>query len=400
MHAVADALRIVLSHCAPLPAQTMDLSAAALGQALAEEVRSDVDVPPFDRAVMDGYAIRSADLARGVAELTVLEEVTAGAVPRHAIGPGQTTRVMTGAPIPDGADSVVVIERSRMLDESRVRLEDDPKPGRHVMKRGAEVRNGEAVLRPGAVLRPQEFGMLAIVGRASARLVPRPRVAIVATGDELIDPPALPGPGQIRNSNAPMLLAQSVRAGAVARGLGIGRDRPDSLVPLIRDGLQNSDVLVLSGGVSAGTHDLVPGILQSEGVVAHLHKVRLKPGKPFLFGTHESAAGKRLVFGLPGNPVSSFVCFELFMRPALRRLAGLPDDEPPLRLPLREAFSYKSDRPTYHPARLEGGGVRAVAWGGSSDLRAFLSADALLVLPEGGKRFDEGTLLDVIRLER
>jgi molybdopterin molybdotransferase len=400
MHAVADARQIVLSHCEPLPAVATPLSPSALGQALAEEVKSDVDVPPFDRAIMDGYAVRSADLSSGVAELTVLEEVTAGAVPRHKVGPGQATRVMTGAPIPDGADAVVVIERSRMLDASRVRLEDDPKPGRHVMRRGAEVRNGEVILHPGAVLRPQEFGMLAIVGRAQALLTPRPRVAVIATGDELIDPPARPGPSQIRNSNAPMLAAMVTRAGGSPHYLGIGRDSPDSQIPLIREGLRTADVLVLSGGVSAGTHDLVPGILQSEGVIAHLHKVRLKPGKPFLFGTHESAAGKRLVFGLPGNPVSSFVCFELFMRPALRRLAGLPDDPPPVRLPLREAFGYKSDRPTYHPARLDGDGVRAVAWGGSSDLRAFLQADALMVLPEGTKKHEAGEPVEVMRLER
>lgn len=397
MTPVADALRIVLDHCAPLPPRSLPL-AAALGHALAEEVPSDVDVPPFDRAVMDGYAVRRADLAGGVAELVVLEEVTAGAVPRHALAAGQTSRVMTGAPVPHGADAVVVVERSRLLDASRVRLEDDPRPDQHVMRRGAEVRAGEVLLRPGAVLRPQELGMLAIAGRAEVRVTPRPRVAVVSTGDELVEPPAMPGPGQIRNSNAPMLLAQVARASGEPRYLGIGRDRAESQIPLIREGLRGADVLVLSGGVSAGTHDLVPGILAGEGVVARLHKVRLKPGKPLLFGTHD--AGARLVFGLPGNPVSSFVCFELFLRPALRRLAGLPDDPPPVRLPLTEAMSYKSDRPTYHPARLEGAGVRAVPWGGSSDLRAFLGADALLVLPEGTKKHAAGEAVEVIRLER
>jgi molybdopterin molybdotransferase len=294
---------------------------------------------------------------------------------------------------------VVVIERSKLLDPRRVRLDDRPKPGQHIMRLGAEVRNGEVILRAGTPLRPQELGMLAMVGRAAARLVPRPRVAVAATGDELIEPPQLPGPGQIRNSNAPMLLAQAARAGAVTHYLGIGRDRSDSLAPLIQKGLRSADVLVLSGGVSAGTHDLVPGILQEQGVSAHLHKVRLKPGKPFFFGTHESEQGKRLVFGLPGNPVSSLVCFELFMRPALRRLAGLPDDPPPVPLRLLESFRYKSDRPTYHPARTEGDGVRAVPWTGSSDLRAFLSADALLVLPEGESQHSAGETVQVMLLD-
>jgi molybdopterin molybdotransferase len=238
-----------------------------------------------------------------------------------------------------------------------------------------------------------------MLGQTAVRLIPRPRVAVLATGDELIEPPHLPGPGQIRNSNAPLLLAQSARAGAVVQSLGIGRDRLDSLRPLIHQGLQTADVLVLSGGVSAGTHDLVPGVLKDQGVTAHLHKVRLKPGKPLLFGTFQSPMGKRLVFGLPGNPVSSLVCFHLFVRPALRRLAGHADDPPPQRMTLLERFAHRSDRPTYHPARIEADGVRAVPWGGSSDLRAFLNANALLVLPEGSVEYESGTTVEVMRLD-
>ena len=219
------------------------------------------------------------------------------------------------------------------------------------------------------MLRAQEIGLLAIVGRTSVLSHPPPRVVVLATGDELVEPEHSPGAGQIRNSNAPMLLAQASSAGGTTHYLGIGRDNVSHLWQLIGEGLTH-DVLLLSGGVSAGKLDLVPDVFRELGVTAHFHKVRMKPGKPLFFGTR----GDTLVFGLPGNPVSTFVCFELFVRPALRRLCGLPA-EPPAFLPraLAVDFSYATDRPTYHPALLELAAdcerVRPVPWSGSPDLR-------------------------------
>ncbi|HVS36492.1 MAG TPA: gephyrin-like molybdotransferase Glp [Gemmataceae bacterium] len=404
MLAVSAAQTVVLGHARSLPAESAALSPALLGAVLAEEVTSDLDVPPYDKSMMDGYAVRSADLVGGRGELTVVEEVLAGQTPRLSVGAGQATRIMTGAPLPAGADAVVMVERTQARDD-RVHI-DDPsvQPGRNIVTRGREMRCGEVVLRAGAVVRPQEIGLLATVGRARASVIPSPRVAVLSTGDEVVEPAETPGPGQIRNSNGPMLLAQAARAGGRMHYLGIARDRLDSLRPLVEMGLQ-ADVLLLSGGVSAGKLDLTPGVLQDAGVVARFHKVEMKPGKPVLFGTRDRSGGAppTLVFGLPGNPVSSFVCFELFVGPAIRRLRGLPDSDPTASAVLVEDFTFRTDRPTYHPARLEISGdawrVRAVPWFGSADLRGLLDMDALVVFPPGDHRHAAGTRLTVVRLE-
>jgi molybdopterin molybdotransferase len=228
-------------------------------------------------------------------------------------------------------------------------------------------------------------------------------VAVLPTGDELVDVGQTPGPGQIRNSNGPMLLAQVARAGGAPCFVGIAHDRLDSLRPLVEEGL-SADVLLLSGGVSAGTFDLVPGVLQEAGVQARAHKVALKPGKPLFFGTRDHPGGRRtLVFGLPGNPVSSLVCFELFVRSALRRLAGHPDAPALPSAALGEDFPYRTDRPTYHPAWLEvspgGWRVRAVPWFGSADLRALGRANALVVFPPGEHTHRAGQVFPVLPMD-
>ncbi len=400
MLSVAEALHKVLGQCRPLPPLRMPLWPDALGRVLAEDVASDLDMPPFDKALMDGYAVHSEDLASGTATLRVVEEITAGQTPKRAVAAGQASRIMTGAPMPEGADAVVMVERTRQLDDGRVAIDSRAFPGMNMLTRGREMTAGEVVLRAGSVLRPQEVGVLATVGRTEALLIPPPRVGVLPTGDELVDPPALPGPGQIRNSNAPMLLAQAARAGGAPRTLGIARDNLDSLRALVNEGLQTSDILILSGGVSAGKLDLVPQVLQEAGVTPHFHKVRLKPGKPLFFGTRGEGADQRLVFGLPGNPVSSFVCFELFLRPAIRALAGHANIELPRGTArLAGEFSHDSDRPTYHPGWLDAGEVKAVPWFGSADLRAFLRANALLVLPPGQRKYQPGDEVDVLRLD-
>jgi molybdopterin molybdotransferase len=375
------------------------LGPAALGLVLAEDIQSDLDMPPWDKSMMDGYAVRTADVAEGRAVLAITEEIMAGQVPHKSIGLGQAARIMTGAPIPDGADAVVMVERTRNLEDGRVQMEDRPKPGQNILTRGREMRKGETVLRAGARLRPQEFGVLAAVGRARVKIHPKPHVAILPTGDEIVEVDVTPGPGQIRNSNGNMLLAQVCRAGAVPRALGIARDQVEHLRALVSEGLK-ADVLILSGGVSAGERDLVPGVLGDLGVEAVFHKVAMKPGKPVFFGVR----GITLVFGLPGNPVSSLVCFELFVRPALRRLQGQGDAGPFfVQARLAGDFNQRSDRPTYHPGQLlqrdDGWEVKPVPWFGSPDLRGLLEADAFVLFPAGEHKFKAGQSFPVLKVE-
>jgi molybdopterin molybdotransferase len=399
MLAVSEAQEIVLRHASPLSPIDAPLAADAMGLVLADDVISDLDMPPFDKALMDGYALRAGDLTEEGGTLTVIEEVTAGNTPTRPVGPGQATRIMTGAPMPDGADAVVMVERTRVLDDKQVHLEEPARAGQNVLARGEEMRRGQTVLTAGAILRPQEFGVLASVGRTAIKVYPRPRVALLATGDELVESSQFPGPGQIRNSNGPMLAAQVLRAGGIPHWLGIARDRVDHLRGLIAEGLR-APILLLSGGVSAGKLDLVPGVLKELGVQPHFHSVKLKPGKPLLFGTVDGA----LVFGLPGNPVSSLVCFELFVRPAIRRLAGHADAGPfEVRAFLTEDFPYRSDRPTYHPAWLEyretGWTVRPVAWFGSPDLRGLTRANSFVILPAGDHLHPAGKPMSVLKVE-
>jgi molybdopterin molybdotransferase len=306
---------------------------------------------------------------------------------------------MTGAPVPTGADGVVMAEQCEAIDGGRrVRVPGPVRAGQHIQSRARELRCGEIVLSKGASLRPQEIGLLAMVGRSSVSTIPPAKVSVLSTGDELVEPNAFPGPGCIRNSNAPMLVAQAARCGATTRHLGIARDTHEDLSRRICEGLSSS-VLVLSGGVSAGKLDLVPGVLQELGVVAHFHKVAMKPGKPVFFGSKCESDRETLVFGLPGNPVSAFVAFELFVRPAIRVLQGGPartlDFTP---FALADSFRHASDRPTYHPAQAGNGEVRPVAWQGSPDLRALVLANALVLLPPGEHDHAAGTLLPVTML--
>lgn len=273
------------------------------------------------------------------------------------------------------------------------------KPEQNVMRRGREMRRGDVVLRRGSRIRPQEVGVLATVGYTSVSLQKPPQVAVLSTGDELVDAREQPQAGQIRNGNGPMLLTLADRAAAQPHSLGIAADQVEQLRKHIELGLKY-DVLILSGGVSAGKLDLVPGVLRDLGVTAHFHKVAMKPGKPVFFGTR----GDTLVFGLPGNPVSAYVCFELFVRPALRRLRGLDDPLPPQVLArLTEEFVYRTDRQTYHPAWLEPAGdgwrVCPVAWLGSPDLRGLTAANAFLIVSPGEHRCAAGHALPVLCVE-
>ncbi len=397
---VADALAEVLARVRPLKPEACPLSPSALGRVLAEDVSADADSPPFPKSLRDGYAVLAVDCTSPNIDLKIVTEIAAGAVPTRTINSGECARIFTGAPIPDGATAVVMQEDTQTLGDGRVRIADAVvKHGQHIFARGTEMRAGDVVLAANTVLNPAALGVLAGLGKTAASLFPSPRVAILSTGDELVEAGEVLKPGQIRNSNGPMLTAQTVATGATPQYLGIVRDDRSETQAMIGEGLTNADVLVIAGGVSVGKYDLVPKVLEEIGVAIHVRQVRMKPGKPFLFGTKENS----LVFGLPGNPVSAFVCFTLFVQPALRKLAGQANPAPRITtLPMAEGIAVSNDRPTYYPARLELGGngwmIQPLSWLGAPDLRGVQPADALLVLPPCDTRLDRGQPASVILL--
>jgi molybdopterin molybdotransferase len=374
-----EAERILFAQAPPPTVERVPLGLAS-GAVLAEEVRADADQPPFDRAMMDGYALHSADLATLPAELEVIEEIPAGHVPAKKVGRGQCARIMTGASLPPGADAVQQVEKTEG-EGSKVRILAAVSLGQNVAPRGSEVRAGDPVLRAGQVLRPQELAVLASVGKTSVPVYRRPRCALVVTGDELVDPGERPGPGQIRNTNGISLPEQVRRMGLACDVLERAPDVLEEIRRRVREGLTR-DALILSGGVSAGDRDLVVPALKAEGVAPVLHQVLIRPGRPFFFGTKE----RTVVFGLPGNPVSSFVTFEVFVRPFLGRMMGHPSPgRRRVRARLANPLPKKMDRTIFWPALLEPTGnelaARTLPWKSSADLATLAKADALAVQP-------------------
>jgi molybdopterin molybdotransferase len=399
MIAVEKALEIVLSRVSTLPAEEIDFTDAP-GRILREDVAADTDLPPFRRSAVDGYAVRAEDTASLPARLRLVGSVPAGTYPDFRVGPGETASIMTGAPVPEGADAVQMVEESRE-EETGVVLLSSVSPGQNVAPRGAEVIRGEVVLRKGTRLDPAAVAVAATVGRTRLSVGRRPTVSVAATGDELVHPGESPGPGQIRNSNGFSLLAQCRSVGIEASYLGVARDTEASLREFIRTGL-GSDVLLLSGGVSMGRYDLVEKVLEEFGVEILVDAVALKPGKPLVFGVGDDG---KLVFGLPGNPVSTMVTFELFVRTALARLEG---EENPVRDNLRarilDRLSNRGPRRAYLPGWLragEGGELVAepIPTKGSADIVAFSKANALLIVPEERDRIEPGEWVSVHPLD-
>lgn len=418
MLSVEEALKLVAEQCKPLAPCRVALGDAA-GLLLAEDITSEINSPPYNKAMMDGYAVRSAD---GQAERRVLEEIPAGSVPRFPLTPGSASRIMTGAPIPEGADAVVPVEQTDSADDSTVRiLKADLAPGQNVLPLGASLRAGDKVLIQGAPLRAIEIAVLAEIGRGMVMVVPRPRLAILPTGNELVPVGDRPTNGQIRNSNGPMLVAAAKRAEADAVELGIARDNRDELVRWIEQGF-SADILVLSGGVSAGKFDLVPKVLAELGVDEIFHKIALRPGKPLWFGVKNDGERRVLVFALPGNPVSSLVCFELFVRPAISVLSGRRfSGSWTIWASLTHAYEHGGGRAACLPARLTYGSrsgqneldlnetidaasqlslptIEILPWQGSADLATLTRANALARLPVESKSFEAGSILEVLPL--
>ncbi len=399
MLSVEEALARVLAAIPVLGSESVPL-AAALDRVLAEPVVATRDLPPWDNSAMDGYALRVADTAGATADrparLRLLGEIPAGAVADRAVGVGEAYRILTGAPMPPGADAVIPQEDVRR-DGAVVVVPRAVPAGHFVRPRGEDIRAGESVLAPGTVLGPAALGVLAGLGRPLVRVHQRPRVAILSTGDELVDLDATPGPGQIPNSNTYTLAAQVREAGGIPVNLGIARDSREDIEEHVRWGL-TADMLVSSAGVSVGDRDFVREVMEKLGAELDFWKVSMRPGKPLTFGR----LGGRPFFGLPGNPVSSMVTFELFVRPALRRMAADPRlFRPRATARMAEVLDNPGPRRGYLRVRLarEGGQLLARPTGeqGSGILKSMLLADALAVVTPD-TRLEPGQTVEVILL--
>ena len=400
MITVEEAIGKVLAETRPLGAEQVMLDEAA-GRALAEAIVATRTLPPWDNSAMDGYAVRAADVALG-RPLRVTGTHGAGHAP-GPLAPGSAARIMTGAPVPPGADAIVMREDSDETgegDAAEVRFRSVPGPGQHVRRAGEDVTPGSLLLDVGAPIGPGEIGLLAAQGRTVVQVRRRPRVAIVSTGDELVEPDRAPGPGQIVGTNGWALAAQCRAAGALPWLLPIARDDRAVIRAALAEAL-TADVVLSSGGVSVGEFDFVKEALGSLGVEQSFWKVRMKPGKPLAFGTQ---AG-RPVFGLPGNPASSMVAFELFVRPALRRMQGFADVERPrARAILDEPLGAGGGRRHYLRARVrrEGGLLyaRPNARQGSGMLRSMVGVNALLEVPEDAGPLAAGAEVTALLLEQ
>ena len=402
MLTVKDALAAILENVSVADVQNVALT-DSLGLVLAEDLATPHDSPPFAKSMMDGFVVNSAGFAGDEERtLAVGETITAGTVPQQPVQPDAAARIMTGAPIPELADCVIPIERVA-FDESKpqsVTISGEfVTAGRHILQQGASAQKDTLLMSRGTKLQPQHIAVLAEFGMATLPVFRPPTVAVLATGDELLSVDQPLSAGRIRNSNEPMLAAQIHRAGGVAMPLGIAKDSRDDLRHRIARGLE-CDFLLLSGGVSAGTLDLVPSELAAAGVQQVFHKIQMKPGKPLWFGRADGERSCR-VFGLPGNPVSSMICFELFVRAALWKHCGLPDDAPAtLSAKLTEDVTVKGDRVTWFPMRLQyspaGLTATPVPWGGSADLRSTADANGMAELNPQTEPYTVGNSVEVI----
>jgi len=382
------AFEIVLNSARPLGSERVDI-VGAVNRVLGEDVASDVDLPPFDKSAMDGYACRREDLAN---ELTVIETIPAGVSPRKAIGPNQCAKIMTGGVVPGGADCVIMVEFTENTGESEVRFTGKKTAG-NICARAEDVKAGQIVLKKGTLIKPQHLATLAAVGCASPCVAARPRVGIIATGNELVEPAQRPSLSQIRDSNSFQLAAQVETVGAVVKNYGIARDTREAIDAALKKAVAENDVVLVSGGVSVGDFDFVPDILKQNGIELMFEKIAIKPGKPTVFGVSKNL----FCFGMPGHPVSGFVICELLVKPFLYKLMGhdfIPVD---IKVSLGTSFSRKkAGRPSWIPVVITNEGTaKPVEYHGSAHFNALCEADGLLCIPKGTAEIKEGTRVSV-----
>jgi molybdopterin molybdotransferase len=394
-----EAARAIVAECVrPLPVEEIPLSDAT-GRTIAEPVFNDADAPRFDRSAMDGYALRAADVPTGGASLRLIGQIGAGADFAGDVQPGTCVQINTGAPLPDGADTVVRIEDTQVVEDGAVvKINTAPQAGRHIVRRGTYGRAGDEVIPAGTCLRAEQIAIAATVGAARLRAYRRPRFAVLATGDELVAADVVPTGARIRDSNGPMLLSLLAEDGVECAGLGrVGDDRA-RLTAAIERGLAG-DGLCLSGGISMGAFDYVPEVLAACGVRIRFRKMATKPGKPTLFGTTEQGG---CVFALPGNPISALIGYRLLVRPTLALMRGQGSLRSPFRAAvLRGSFPATKGRRAFWPATLAidpDGRLTATPqpWHGSGDVLGMGISQGFITRPAGAAAVAEGASVAVL----
>jgi len=383
-----EALKIVLDNAPQCGTEKVRLE-NSMGRFLAEDVTSDVEMPPFDKSAMDGFACRHVDQDK---ELEILETIAAGSPPQKKVGEGECARIMTGAMVPKGADVVVKVEDTEITPGGKVRVMK-PITKSNIAMKAEDVQVGDVAVTAGIRIEPQHIAVMASVGRTEPLVAIKPSVGVISTGDEIVEAKYKPSLSQIRNSNGPQLTAQAVRAGARAKYFGIARDDEKVTFDMLSRALDESDVVLLSGGVSMGDFDFIPGVLEKLGIELKFKTVAIQPGKPTVFGLRN----EKRIFGLPGNPVSSFTTFELFVRPMLNKMMDAREPYRRLRLPLEVDYTRKkANRMSWIPVQFtEEGTVIPLEYHGSAHIYALAGAHAMAAVPAGTKLLKKGEKVDV-----
>ena len=361
----------------------------SLNRILAGDIVSDMNMPPFDKATVDGFACRKADLND---DLEIVETIPAGKWPEKNIGDHQCSRIMTGAAIPSGSNCVIMVEDTEILHSGLVRFRGTFTK-ENIAVKGEDVQKGDIVLKAGKLIKPQDIAVMASAGNVSVKVSKMPQVAVISSGDELVEPDQIPGISQIRNSNASQLMAQLISAGASGKYYGIAKDDEDATLSKVSKAIAENDVVIITGGVSMGDFDFIPSVLIKAGVKILFTRVAIQPGKPTTFGVHPEA----IVFGLPGNPVSTFIQFELLIRPLISKMMGYEWKPAVRNLPMKARFSRKSDeRMMIIPVRVTVEGcVFPIEYHGSAHISALSSADGIISMPVGKKILEEGEIVSV-----
>lgn len=360
-----------------------------LNRILAEDILSDMHMPPFNKSAVDGYACKKSDLSE---VLDVLEVIPAGKAPVKVIGNNQCSKIMTGAPVPEGADTVIMVEDVEVLADNKIRyLKDSVKD--NVCYKGEDIQLNEIVLKKGTLIKPQHIAVLATVGAIHPLFYQKIRIGVISTGDELVEPAVKPTISQIRNSNAYQLVAQIENLGMEADYIGIALDTEESTREMMNKAFENNDIVLLTGGVSMGDFDYVPKVLLELGVEIKFKSIAVQPGRPTVFGIRN----KQFIFGLPGNPVSSFVQFELLVKPLVYKLTGIEFDSKKIILPMGKVYIRKrSTRLSWLPAKInDEGKVFPLEYHGSAHINALTGADGLIAVPIGQTILKKGELVDV-----